>query len=119
MCIISFLFVVVDLLMEVCKVVAVNIGREWESLYLALKFHPPRNEEKKQKDLSQLKLNIVHRDITARKLAWQGLQKWRIFNKRSSVEQVIQALRSLQKYALAHKVEHMLKKSKTAVTMNT
>ena len=95
--------------------VSVNIGRQWENLYLDLQFTPPRSKEKRLKDLENLKLHTVQREITGRKLAWQGLQKWRIFNKRSSVEQILKSLRKLEKYALVHKVEHMHKKSKTAM----
>ena len=106
----------VDLLHEACRNVSIDIGRDWESLYMDLKFYPNRNKEKRVKDIEAVKLHSVQRERTVRQLAFLSLQKWRIFSRNAGIEELIKSLRRLEKFALAHRLEHRFMKSATAQT---
>ena len=105
-----------DLLQEACKNVAIDIGHDWEILYKDLRFMPKRSKDKLQKDVDTIKLHSVQREKTTKMLAFLSLQKWRIFNKHASIEELVKSLRRIEKFALAHRLEHRFMKSATAKT---
>ena len=105
-----------DLLHEACKNVSVDVGRDWEALYLDLKFYPTRSKDKRVKDIEAVKLHSVRREKTGRQLAFLALQKWRIFSRNASIDELVKSLRRIDKFALAHRLEHRFMKSATAKT---
>ena len=114
LCKLIFSFPGTDALHEASKAVAQDIGYNWEMLYHDLKFNPPRDHDKRARDVEAVKLHSVQRGLTMEKLAQAALTKWRVFSRVCSVEELIKSLRRIEKFAIAHRIEHKFLKSATA-----
>ncbi|XP_063422901.1 forkhead-associated domain-containing protein 1-like isoform X2 [Mytilus trossulus] len=90
---------------EACKFVSNYIGKDWKKLYERLPFIPPRDPDRKMKDLEVIDRISAHRDRTPEESALFSLEKWRSFNRQCELGQLIKGLRKLNKVDLAEKIE--------------
>lgn len=81
------------------------IGRDWKRLYDRLPFAPPRDPDKREKDMTVIDRISARRDRTPEETAITCLEKWRNFNRHGDIAQLIKGLRKLNKVELAEKVE--------------
>ncbi|KAK3087221.1 hypothetical protein FSP39_003279 [Pinctada imbricata] len=90
---------------DACKYVAFHIGRDWKRLYDRLPFMPPRDPDRRQKDVEVIDNIAARQDKTPEESALRCLEKWRVFNRQGDIPQLIKSLRQLNKIDLAHKLE--------------
>ncbi|XP_048754088.1 intersectin-1-like isoform X2 [Ostrea edulis] len=102
---------IIDKLEKATRVTAVNIDKDWITLYRALPFHPPRGEENLRQDIEDI-TNTFLRD-TVEVHAKQALYRWRRVHTRASVDDLKKTLISIKRKEIADKVEDELAKKKT------
>lgn len=81
------------------------IGRDWKRLYERLPFIPPRDQDRKIKDMDLIDRISAHRDRTPEESALFSLEKWRSFNRQCELGQLVKGLRKLNKVELAERIE--------------
>ncbi|XP_048778514.1 uncharacterized protein LOC125682163 isoform X2 [Ostrea edulis] len=90
---------------DACRYVAFHIGRDWKRLYDRLPFVPPRDPDRRQKDVEVIDTISARQDKTPEESALRSLEKWRSFNRQGDIIQLIKGLRKLNKVELAQKLE--------------
>ncbi|XP_062603045.1 myosin-9-like isoform X2 [Saccostrea cucullata] len=90
---------------DACRYVAFHIGRDWKKLYDRLPFQPPRDPDRRQKDVEVIDTISARQDRTPEESALRSLEKWRSFNRHGDIVQLIKGLRKLNKVELAQKLE--------------
>ncbi|KAJ8300239.1 hypothetical protein KUTeg_021758, partial [Tegillarca granosa] len=98
-------FILFSQLDDACRFVAHFIGDDWKSLYVKLPFIPPRDRDRIRKDVEVIDNISVRRDSTPEESALKSLEKWRSFNRKGNVVQLIKGLRQVNKVDLAQKLE--------------
>ncbi|GFR77425.1 hypothetical protein ElyMa_000508300 [Elysia marginata] len=92
-------------LTEACQQAAPALGKKWRKLYFYLPFDPPRDVDKRQRDVTLLDTIASRKDLTDNEVARKSLEKWRTFHRRGVVLDLSQALRAIHKSALATQIE--------------
>lgn len=90
---------------DACRYVAFHIGKDWKKLYDRLPFVPPRDPDRRQKDVEVIDNISARQDRTPEESALRSLEKWRSFNRQGDIIQLIRGLRKLNKVELAQKLE--------------
>nr|XP_022322291.1 filamin A-interacting protein 1-like isoform X2 [Crassostrea virginica] len=90
---------------DACRYVAFHIGRDWKKLYDRLPFVPPRDPDRRQRDVEVIDNISARQDRTPEESALRSLEKWRSFNRQGDIIQLIRGLRKLNKVELAQKLE--------------
>jgi len=90
---------------DACRFVAQYIGRDWKVLYNRLPFIPPRDPDRRIKDVAVIDQISARRDKTPEESALTSLEKWRSFNRHGDISQLIKGLRKVNKVDLAQKLE--------------
>lgn len=92
-------------LTEACQQAAPVVGKKWRKLYFYLPFDPPRDVDKRQRDVILLDMIASRKDLTDKEVARKSLEKWRSFHRRGGVLDLSRALRAIHKSGLANQIE--------------
>ena len=93
------------------------IGKSWRVLYEELPFKPPRDSDKRRRDMEVIDMVSIRRDATNEDQALNSLQKWRVFNRRGNLPQLTRTLRRIEEVKLARKVESKFLKDNRGVAV--
>ncbi|CAF4537222.1 unnamed protein product [Rotaria socialis] len=106
-----------DDLSKAIRIVAKYIGRDWSRLYWNLPFYPMRGKEEVSKDINSID-DKYHRGDVFRDQAVDSLGKWRRFHTRAKLDDLMQALRSINRLDILQIIDRRIVKPKQSMNDN-
>ncbi|CAF2706251.1 unnamed protein product [Rotaria sp. Silwood2] len=100
-----------DDLSKAIRLTSKYIGRDWSRLYWQLPFYPLRGKEEVSKDINYID-DKYHRGDVFRDQATDTLNKWRRYHTRAKLDDLIQALRHINRFDIIQIIDRRILKPK-------